>query len=233
MNVWIITAISIGVAFVVFLGLINVIRMFYRKVDQGTALIINTMKATPHVTFTGGMVLPVIHRAEIMDISVKAMQVERAGKNGLICEDNIRADINVTFYVRVNKTVEDVLKVAQAVGCRRASTLETLEELFQAKFSEGLKTVGKQMQFITLFTERETFKERIIAVIGEDLNGYKLEDVAIDYLEQTPLDSLDPDNILDAQGIRKIVDLTAKEAMSTNDFRRNKEKVIKMIKSSF
>jgi uncharacterized membrane protein YqiK len=221
----VLTATAIGIA--TFAGLLVLLFRFYRKVEQGRALIINKLGDNVQVTFTGGIVIPIIYKSEIMDISVKAMEVERTGKNGLICEDNIRADIRVTFYVRVNKTEEDVLKVAQAVGCERASTQGTLEELFQAKFSEALKTVGKQMEFTTLFTERERFKEQIICVIGEDLNGYRLEDVAIDYLEQTPINSLDPDNILDAQGIRKIVDLTSREAMATNEFQRNKEKVIK------
>ena len=212
---------------IIFFGLVVLVIRFYRKVEQGQALILNKTRGNVQVTFTGGIVIPIIHKAEVMDISVRAMEVERAGKNGLICEDNMRADIRVTFYVRVNKTQEDVLKVAQSVGCKRASTKETLEELFQAKFSEGLKTVGKQMEFTTLFTERERFKEQIIRVIGEDLNGYRLEDAAIDYLEQTPLEALDENNILDAQGIRKIVDLTARESVQTNDFRRNREKIIK------
>ena len=206
--------------------LILVVR-WYRKVDQGSALIINKMAGKLVVTFTGGVVYPVFHRAEIMDISVKAMEIERTSSNGLICEDNIRADIRVTFYIRVNKTQDDVLKVAQSVGCRRASTKETLEELFQAKFSEALKTVGKQMEFTKLFTERIKFKENIIEVIGEDLNGYKLEDVAIDYLEQTPLSSLDPDNIMDAQGIRKIIERTSIQAKATNELQRDREAVIK------
>jgi uncharacterized membrane protein YqiK len=177
------------VLFVIFAFIYFVAKM-YRKVAQGQALIINGMKGNS-VTFNGGVVIPIFNKAEYMDISVKAMEIERTGRNGLICEDNIRADIRVTFYVRVNKTQEDVLKVAQSVGCQRASIQQTLEELFQAKFSEALKTVGKQMEFTTLFTERERFKEQIILVIGEDLNGYKLEDVAIDYLEQTPIESLD------------------------------------------
>jgi uncharacterized membrane protein YqiK len=197
----------------------------YRKVAQGQALIINGMKGNS-VTFNGGVVIPIFNKAEYMDISVKAMEIERTGRNGLICEDNIRADIRVTFYVRVNKTQEDVLKVAQSVGCQRASIQQTLEELFQAKFSEALKTVGKQMEFTTLFTERERFKEQIILVIGEDLNGYRLEDVAIDYLEQTPIESLDDQNILDSQGIRKIVELTTIEHMATNDAKQNERKVI-------
>jgi uncharacterized membrane protein YqiK len=36
--------------------------------------------------------------------------------------DNMRADIKVAFFVRVNQTSQDVLKVAQAVGCERASS---------------------------------------------------------------------------------------------------------------
>lgn len=220
--------IVIGIAAVVMVMafLVGLFKSFYIKVEQGDALILNTMKGVK-VYFHGGLVLPVIHKKEIMDISVKALTLERTAKNGLICEDNIRADISVTFYVRVNATVEDVKKVASLIGCKRASTKETLDELFSAKFSEALKTVGKQMQFTTLFTERDRFRERIISVIGEDLNGYALEDVAIDYLEQTPVESLDPDNILDAQGIRKITDLTAVEAMATNERIRNKEKTIK------
>lgn len=47
-----------------------------------------------------------------------------------------------------------------------------------------------------------------LMVIGRDLNGYVLDDVAIDGLEQTPIELLDPNNVLDAQGIRKIRSLT-------------------------
>ncbi len=197
----------------------------YRKVDQGRALIINRMRDVK-VTFNGGMVIPVVHRAEFMDISLKTIEIDRKGKEGLICQDNIRADIKVTFFVRVNKTQEDVLKVAQSIGCARASDQKTLEQLFVAKFSEALKTVGKRLNFESLYAERDHFKEQIINVIGKDLNGYTLEDAAIDYLEQTPIEFLDKDNILDAQGIKKITELTAHQNVLTNDFRQEERKAI-------
>lgn len=41
-----------------------------RQVDQGKALIVNK-KGGPVVVFTGITVLPIIHRAEQMDISVR------------------------------------------------------------------------------------------------------------------------------------------------------------------
>ena len=122
--------------------------------------------------------------------------------------------------MKVNKTVEDVLKVAQNIGCARASAQETLEEIFIAKFSEALKTVGKRLNFEQLYTQRDDFKDQIIEVIGRDLSGYALEDAAIDFLEQTPLGSMDPQNILDAQGIKKITDLTTKQNIDTNELKQ-------------
>jgi uncharacterized membrane protein YqiK len=115
-----------------------------------------------------------------------------------------------------------VLKVAQLIGCARASDQNTLEELFVAKFSEALKTVGKRLDFEELYTQRDVFKDQIIEVIGRDLDGYILTDAAIDYLEQTPLDKLDKNNILDASGIRKITEITAGQNVNTNDLRQSR-----------
>jgi uncharacterized membrane protein YqiK len=197
----------------------------YRKVDQGRALIVSKTRRVD-VTFTGQVVLPVLHKAEVMDISVKTIEISRSGRDGLICRDNIRADIRVAFFVKVNKTEADVIKVAQSVGTDRASHQDTLQELFHAKFSEALKTVGKQMDFTDLYTKREELRFHIIELIGVDLNGYHLEDAAIDYLEQTPLAQLDPANVLDAQGIRKITELTAVEHVRTNEAQRTEQKEI-------
>ena len=207
------------IAFLLF-GVLALLARFYKQVDQGRALVVNTMRSEPVVAFTGAIVYPVINRAEVMDLSVKTIDIDRRGKEGLICNDNIRADINVTFFVRVNKTVDDVLKVAQSVGCQRASDATALSELFSAKFAEALKTVGKHFNFEELYTKRDAFKDKIIEVIGKDLNGFILDDAAIDYLEQTPLEALDKDNIMDADGIRKITDLTVIQNLKTNELRQ-------------
>ncbi|AMM07481.1 flotillin family protein [Streptomyces albidoflavus] len=209
----------------ILIALLLVVTRLFRKVEQGKALIVSKVRSVD-VTFTGQVVLPVLHKAETLDISVKTLEISRTGREGLICRDNIRADIRIQFFLRVNKTVEDVIRVAQSIGTARASDAGALQEFFNAKFSEALKTVGKQLDFTDLYTQREEFRDRIIAVIGTDLNGYSLEDAAIDYVEQTPLAQLDAQNILDAQGIRKITELTAAEHVRTNEFQRHEEKEI-------
>lgn len=218
---------GLGLFFLLLFGFFALFKAFYIKVPQGTALIVNDMSTQPKVHFTGALVYPVIYKKEFMQISLITLEIDRRGKDGLICRDNLRADITVAFYLRVNETQQDVLKVAKAIGAERASDRGAVNELFNAKFSEALKTVGKRFDFVQLFEERQSFRDRIVEVIGNDLNGYVLEDVAIDYLEQTPKNSLDPTNILDAEGIRKITELTAAQNVITNELERNEELAIK------
>lgn len=228
MDPFTILLIAVGVGFfLLLLFILAVLKAFYRTVEQGHALIVTRLRSGPEVSFSGAVVYPVINRSEVMDISLKTIEVDRRGANGLICKDNIRADIKVTFFVRINKTAEDVLKVATSVGVHRASDPGTLEELFLAKFSEALKTVGKRMDFIELYNQRDQFKDEIVKVIGRDLNGYSLEDAAIDFIEQTPLTLLDPDNILDSEGRKKIIELTSIQKMKANEIEREAQKTIK------
>src|ERR1041384_4011023 len=145
----------VGVGGVLVLGILRLIARTWRQVEQGRAMIVNKMGTEPKVTFTGAIVLPIVNKAEVMDLSVKTIDVSRRAKDGLICADNIRADIKVTFFVRVNKTVDDVLRVAQSIGCVRAS-------------------------------------------------------------QQATLEVLDPNNVLDSLGIKKITEITTSAAIDTN-----------------
>lgn len=188
-----------------------------RKIQPGRAGI-KTGWGGLKVSFDWMVRIPLLQTYHIMDISVKKLEITRKGKDGLVCKDNIRADITVAFYIRVEATEESVRKVAQMLTPERVSDGQQLRELFEAKFSEALKTAGKQMEFHELFTERIKFRDQIQATIGKDLDGFLLQDVAIDYLEQTPLDQHDPNNVLDSEGIKKITEITQRELVIANEF---------------
>lgn len=204
-----------------------IIAIFYKKIPQGQALVRTGFGGTAVAFDKGLYVIPVLHKLEIMDISIKKIEIERTGINGLICKDNIRADIKVAFFIRVNKSKSDIINVAQTIGCARGSEISTIKGLFDAKFSEALKTVGKKFEFVELYEARREFREEIINIIGTDLNGYVLDDCAIDDLEQTSLSVLKSDNILDAEGIKKITELTAAQNVKSNLIKRDEEKIIR------
>ncbi|MDE0936391.1 MAG: flotillin family protein [Mariniblastus sp.] len=222
---WLIFFVFFGI-FIIGGGIAALMIKCLRKVEQGSAIIRNGMGGTK-VSFDRNIVIPILHIVESMDISVKRIEIDRSGEDGLICKDNIRADIKVAFFVRVNKEIEDVKRVAQFLGCARASDEVALRTVFEPKFSEALKTVGKQFDFVELYNSREKFREQILRIIGTDLNGYVLDDAAIDYLEQTDLEKLNPNNVLDAEGIKKITDLTAREVTLSNQITREKEMTLK------
>jgi len=219
-----------GVVTVIIIGLILLTLAFLaivclKKVRAGEAGV-RTGFGGLRVTKDWMFRFPFLNRWDIMDIQVKKLEVARKGKDGLICQDNIRADIEVAFYVRVAPEEEKIKEVAEAVGCERASEIELLRNLFEAKFSDALKAAGKQMDFDQLYVQRSQFRDMIVKEIGEDLNGYKLEDVAIDYLEQTAREDHDPANVLDAQGIEKINRITAQKEEETN--KRTQEKDVEL-----
>jgi len=222
-KVLMITAIVLGV---ILFGTVALLVKWYKKPRQGQALV-RTGKGGTRITFDYGFfVIPILHTLEIMDITLKSITISRTGVDGLICKDNMRADIKVTFFMKINNKIEAAALVAMSIGCSRASDQDTLIQLFDAKFSEGLKTAGKRFDFVDLYTERDKFKKEILNIIGQDLNGYTLDDCAIDYLEQTSIDTLKKNNILDSEGIKKITELTARQLILANQIEREKEKTI-------
>ena len=114
-------AIVIGLVGFVVLTAIYVVLTCYRKVEKGSALIRTGMGGTK-VYFNAGYIVPILHRADMMDISLKRIEIDRTGRNGLICKDNMRADIKVAFFVRVNNAAEDV-----SAGCRECRMRESVQ----------------------------------------------------------------------------------------------------------
>ncbi len=220
-------AIFLYFLFALALLIVVTFKKYYIVVGPDKAIVKTGLGGLDVKSAGGKFIVPMLHRFEYMDLTLKSFEISRQGSEGLICRDNIRADIKVAFFIRVDSTDEEMKEVAQSIGARRCSEIDTLRELFDAKFSEALKTVGKQFDFVDLYDQRDKFKDEILKVIGTDLNGYRLDDAAIDYLEQTPLELLSPSNILDAEGIKKITELTAAEKVKENQFTRDKEKTLK------
>lgn len=178
------------------------------------------------VFFDTAYVLPAYDNWNIVDLSIKTIKIVRTGREGIHCRDNLRADMGVTFQVEIPKFEDNILQVAGSVGCESASEPQVLENLFVAKFAGAVKLIAKKLDFEELCAKRDHFNDAVAEAIGMDLNGYTLMDVDLDHLEQTPLEALDPDNILDAEAITKITKRTSAQHVETNRLRRTAEKTV-------
>lgn len=157
----------------------------YRQVDGSGALIV-TSSVGPRVTFTGALVLPVVHRAERLDLAVRPVTIERRGAAGIVGRDGLRVDIQATFLLRVNRTVADVLRVAETIGCARASDPAALREIFADKLVDALRSVVGRLDSAELGARREELPDELAAAVGDDLHGFVLDEVTVDAIEPTP-----------------------------------------------
>lgn len=179
------------------------------------------------VSFNGTFVWPLVNRLERMNITKKHIQLVREGSRdrasdtqGLHCKDNIRADLRVSFYIGVNPDTHDILLIANNLTTEGANNMDTLISHLEPKFSEALKTAIKQFEFEDLYVSRTQFRDAVKSLLENDIEGFKLYDVVIDKIEQTPVEFLDPNNVLDSDGIRKITEQTSQKNIITTELRQ-------------
>jgi hypothetical protein len=141
---------------------------------------------------TGWSACRLLQTYHIMDISVKKLEITRKGKDGLVCKDNIRADITVAFYIRVDATEESVRKVAQMLTPERVSDMNNSANSSRRSSPKPSKPRANRWSSTNSSPNACEFRDEIQTTIGKDLDGFLLQDVAIDYLEQTPLESTTP-----------------------------------------
>jgi uncharacterized membrane protein YqiK len=226
-----VTALIIAGFLVVALIVLGFIASCYKRVNgSGEALVITRFGSSEkNASLSGAFVWPKINFFERIDLTRKPILVSREGVRGktgeeyegLPCKDDIRADIRVAFYIGVNPEEKDILLLAENLTCAGASDIETLKKHLTPKFSEALKTAIKQFDFVDLYKSRKEFRDQVKQLLENDMEGFKLYDVVIDKIEQTPLDALDPNNILDVNGINKITKITAEKNIDTAQVREN------------
>jgi flotillin len=102
-----------GSIFLIAMAFIVVASKFYVKVGPDEAIVKTGMGGMAVIIDGGALIWPVIHRYEKMDLTLKSFEIAREGSEGLICKDNIRADIKTAFFIRVDKTAVDRLQTGQ------------------------------------------------------------------------------------------------------------------------
>jgi uncharacterized membrane protein YqiK len=153
------------------------------RVPAGSALVIHRTSGEPRVSFSDAIVPPFVARSELVDCSVHTLAIACEGREALRCRNDVRVDVRAEFMIRINRTTEDVLRVVQTLGSQRAGDREALRKLFAGKFVDGIATVLAHVSVDELGRTRAEIRDRVLEVIGVDLNGFVLDDLAFTRLE--------------------------------------------------
>jgi uncharacterized membrane protein YqiK len=181
------------------------------RVGSDQAAIVHIIGREPRVVFSDVVMVPIFGHAELVDMKAVTIELAHQRGEGVHCHDGIKAALTVRFTVRLGRAPEDVLMAAARVGADRVTDPDTLHRMFAGKFAESVATVVCQMAFQELVLDRQRASEYLATIVGTDLTGWTLEEVAIPRIEQVPLELLDSNALLDARAILRITEETTRD----------------------
>lgn len=199
----------------------------YRRTAANEALVRTGMGGVAVALNRGIRVFPLIHQVVPVSLETMKLEVERQGQDALITQDNLRVDVKAEFYIRVNPTEEDIIQAARSLGSKSVNAGAVGSLVFE-KLVSALRSVAAQKDLAAIHSDRKTFASAVQELVAEELqqNGLLLESVTISRLDQTDPHGLSDENIFDAQGKKKITEITAAARVERNRLERLAEQAI-------
>ena len=218
---------GLGLLILIASGVAAVITKLYHKASANMAFVRTGMGGARVVKDGGTIVLPVVHQVIPVSLETMRLNVERRGPHALITKDNLRVDLSAEFYIKVQAVQDDILNASRSLG-ERSVTPGSVSELVQEKLVSALRTVAATQELVELHSKRDEFAGKVQAIVTHDLasNGLTLESVTISALDQTDPSQLQERNVFDAQGLRKIAEITQRAKVQRNEIERQSEQEI-------
>ncbi len=217
-----------GAFIILVTAILTAVTKLYRKTTAHEAFVRTGMGKAKVVLDGGAFVVPIIHRLVPVSLETMRLNVSRRGEEALITGDNLRVDIAAEFYIKVQPELNDILNAARSLGDKSVSE-SNISQLVMEKLISALRTVAATRALVELHTKRDEFASAVQAIVTQDLqeNGLTLESVTISSLDQTQVGFLKDDNIFDAQGKRRITEITQDQLVKRNEIERNAQRDIR------
>ncbi len=219
--------VGIGAVVLIVSGVLIIISRLYQKTSANEAFVRTGMGGRQVVLDGGTIVIPIVHKTVPVVLETMKLEVERGGEDALITRDNLRCDIRAEFYIKVQGVKDDILNASRSLGDRSVHA-DTVRELVFEKLVSALRSVAATRELAQLHAERDDFATTVSQLVREDLksNGLTLESVTISRLDQTDTSRLNEQNVFDAQGLRKIAEITQQARVERNLYERDAEREI-------
>ncbi len=206
-----------GLVLTLLSGIALIFTRLYRKTKASEAFVRTGSGGVRVIRDGGAIVIPVLHELVAVSLKTLKLEVSREQEDALITQDKLRADIRAEFFVRVQPDQESILQASRSLGEKMCDPME-VKALVEDKLVSALRTAAAGKTLEQLNSERDEFLAEVTKLVGEDLrsNGLILETATISRLDQTDEQYLKEENIFDAQGRRKIAEITQENLTERN-----------------
>jgi flotillin len=216
-----------GILVFMLAGVLIVFTRLYQKTKASEAFVRTGAGGVRVIRDGGAIIVPILHELVRVSLQTLKLEVTREDEEALITEDKLRADIRAEFFVRVQPDRDSILQAARSLG--DTTHPQTVKALVEDKLVSALRTAAAGKTLEQLNAERDAFLAEVMKLVTDDLraNGLVLETVTISKLDQTDEQFLKAENIFDAQGRRKIAEITQLNLTERNRLVREGEQARK------
>src|SRR5688500_5114790 len=218
---------ALGTVILILVAVLAIITRLYRKASANMAFVRTGMGGVRVIRDGGTLVIPVVHEVKSVSLETMRLNVDRRGPHALITKDNMRVDLSAEFYIKVQADADNILMAARSLGDRNVQP-DAVSELVQEKLVSALRTVAATKDLVELHSKRDEFASAVQEIVTHDLasNGLPLESVTISALDQTDPSQLQERNVFDAQGLRKIAEITMKAKVERNEIEQQSHRQV-------
>lgn len=213
---------------VLFVGLLSwLIQQFYIKPSANLAYVMTGLGGRRVLIDRGGFFFPILQRYVPVSLETMKLEVERKGPDALITKDNLRLDVKAEFYIKVEPKEDSVVNASRSLG-EKSVTPQAVSSLVFEKLVSALRSVAATQDLVEIHSQRDQFAISVQQLVRSDLepNGLTLESVTISSLDQTSQELLSDTNIFDAQGKRKITEITQSALVERNRLEQEAKRAI-------
>ncbi len=206
---------------------VAVLFTLYQKTSANESIVRTGYGGAKVIVDGGTLFIPVIHKMLRVPLQTVRLDVTREGGDALITQDMLRADLKAEFYIKVQAHEDHIINAARSLGDRTLNA-DSVKELVFDKLVSALRTVAANRTLYELNTKRDEFAEEVHKILALDLqhNGLTLETVTISKLDQTDSKFLSESNVFDAQGLKRLTEITQTALVQKNLLERDAEQAM-------
>ncbi len=204
---------ALGIAIIVYL-----LHWLYRRSSKEVSFVRTGMLGEKVVISGGAFVLPIIHNITQVGMRTLSLSIERSGEKSLITKDRMRAELVTEFFTKVPPEEKAVSTAAQTLGNRTLDP-EHLKEVVAGRFADALGEVAAKMTLDEIQENRGQFVKEVAKIANESIGhtGLALETVSMISLDQAPIETFNPANTFDSQGLTQLTEQIESRKKKRND----------------
>ncbi|MAY87305.1 flotillin family protein [Arenibacterium halophilum] len=208
--VWVLSLFVLAIVLAVAIWFLS---RFYAKATLDTALVRTGFGGRRVVMDGACLALPILHQVQKVSMGTIRFGIARKGREALMTRDQLRADVEMEFELRVEATPEGIATAAQSLGYRVARGGEAVQDAIGGALIDAMQAAAAARSLTDVHLDRAGFSREVGESVATQARKLGLELVSASLLsvDQADFSQMNENNAFIAQGMRRLAELVADE----------------------